>query len=91
MMRRRAGTPVSVLVYAVLILGLLIALAPTPGTVSIHATDGKRERVEQSIAREEARARADLGARRNTGIAVERARRQRAEALAAAEAARQGR
>ncbi len=43
----------TVLVWAVLLLGHCVALAATPGDMARHQSSAKLERLEQSIAREE--------------------------------------
>lgn len=52
-MRRNATTPLSLLVWAVLLTGLLLAVATMPGTVALHGANAKRARLERAVERDE--------------------------------------
>lgn len=63
-MRQHASTRLSLLVWAVLLTGLLLAAAAAPGTLALHSADTKRARLERAIERDERAASAQqLGSR----------------------------
>lgn len=64
----RSGTPLSLVAWAILLTGLLVAFAATPGVLTMRSVESKRTAVERSIDAEEQRAYEQHKALRHTSV-----------------------